>query len=342
MSPDEAVALSFAFLSDLPRAGLTHRLRADDPHLLELARSLLGQADAVRAAAASRGIHTIAWNEPAFPAALLTLSDLPPALWYRGRLDALNAPAVAIVGSRAASPVAIETATRIATDLASRGVTVVSGLARGVDSAAHRGALQTGRTAAVLGSGFDHMYPAEHAPLAAQIAADGVVISEYPPATPPLPLFFPMRNRLISGLSRAVVVIEANEKSGSLITAACALEQGRDVMAVPGNVLSGRNRGAHALIRDGAKIVECADDIVEELWGPAVQDQSRATAVSSGSTAVSADPIVSRMQAGEAYDVDGLAELSGLENVRLLSRLIDLELQGRVRRVGGGRFMRCG
>jgi DNA processing protein len=342
MSPDEAVALSFAFLSDLPRAGLTDRLRADDPHLLELARSLLGQADAVRAAAASRGIHTIAWNEPAFPAALLTLSDLPPALWYRGRLDALNAPAVAIVGSRAASPVAIETATRIATDLASRGVTVVSGLARGVDSAAHRGALQTGRTAAVLGSGFDHMYPAEHAPLAAQIAADGIVISEYPPATPPLPLFFPMRNRLISGLSRAVVVIEANEKSGSLITAACALEQGRDVMAVPGNVLSGRNRGAHALIRDGAKIVECADDIVEELWGPAVSDQSHGTAVSAGSTAVSADPIVSRMQAGETYDVDGLAELSGLENVRLLSRLIDLELQGRVRRVGGGRFMRCG
>jgi DNA processing protein len=312
MSPDEAVALSFAFLSDLPRVGLTDRLRADDPHLLELARSLLGRADAVRAAAASRGIHTIAWNEPAFPAALLTLSDLPPALWYRGRLDALNAPAVAIVGSRAASPVAIETATRIATDLASRGVTVVSGLARGVDSAAHRGALQTGRTAAVLGSGFDHMYPAEHAPLAAQIAADGVVISEYPPATPPLPLFFPMRNRLISGLSRAVVVIEANEKSGSLITAACALEQGRDVMAVPGNVLSGRNRGAHALIRDGAKIVECADDIVEELWGPAASDQSRSTAVSCGSTAVSADPIVSRMQAGETYDVDGLAELSGL------------------------------
>ena len=342
MSPDEAVALSFAFLSDLPRAGLTDRLRADDPHLLELARSLLQQSDAVRAAAARRGIHTIAWNEPAFPAALLTLSDLPPALWYRGQIDALNAPAVAIVGSRAASPVAIETATRIATDLASRGVTVVSGLARGVDSAAHRGALQTGRTAAVLGSGFDHMYPAEHEPLAAQIAADGVVISEYPPATPPLPLFFPMRNRLISGLSRAVVVIEANEKSGSLITAACALEQGRDVMAVPGNVLSGRNRGAHALIRDGAKIVECADDIVEELWGPAGSDQSRATPVSSGSTAVSADPIVSRMQAGETYDVDGLAELSGLENVRLLSRLIDLELQGRVRRVGGGRFMRCG
>jgi DNA processing protein len=342
MSPDEAVALSFAFLSALPRAGLTDRLRADDPHLLELARSLLPKANAVRAEAASRGIRTVGWNDPAFPAALLSLPDVPPALWYRGQLDALNSPAVAIVGSRAASHVAIETATRIAADLASRGVTVVSGLARGVDSSAHRGALQTGRTAAVLGSGFDYLYPAEHASLAAQIAAAGIVVSEYPPATPPLPLFFPMRNRLISGLSRGVVVIEATEKSGSLITAACALEQGRDVMAVPGNVLSGRNRGAHALIRDGATIVECADDIVEELWPAAVSNHLRATAVTSTSTAVSADPIVSRMQPGESYDVDGLAELAGLGNVKLLERLIDLELQGRVRRVGGGRFMRCG
>jgi len=342
MTPDEAVALSFAVLSDLPRAGLADRLRADDPHLLELARALLPQAHTVRAAAAGRGIRTVAWNEPAFPAALLTLGDLPPALWYRGQLDALDAPAVAIVGSRAASAVAIETATRIATDLASRGVTVVSGLARGVDSAAHRGALETGRTAAVLGSGFDHLYPAEHSPLAAQIARDGVVISEYPPATPPLPLFFPMRNRLISGLSRAVVVIEANEKSGSLITAACALEQGRDVMAVPGNVLSGRNRGAHALIRDGAKIVECADDIVDELWGTVGAPLRHETAVSSASSAVSTDPIVSCMRAGEMYDVDGLAAASGLENVRLLPRLLDLELQGRIRRIGGGRFMRCG
>jgi DNA processing protein len=341
MSPDESVALSFAVFSDLPRAGLTDRLRADDPYLLELARSLLPRARAMRTAAASRGIHVVAWNELHFPPALVTLTDVPPALWYRGRLEALTAPAIAIVGSRAASPVAIETATRIANDLASRGVTVVSGLARGVDSAAHRGALQTGRTAAVLGSGLDRMYPAEHAALAAEIAVDGVVVSEYPPDTPPLPFLFPMRNRLISGLSRAVVVIEANGKSGSLITAACALEQGREVMAVPGNVLSGRNRGAHALIRDGAKIVECADDIVEELLGTAPLTDARETALSSTSSSVSADPIVTRMELGQAYDVDGLAALSGLENVRLLSRLIDLELQGHVRRVGGGRFMRC-
>jgi DNA processing protein len=341
MTPDEAIALSFAPLADLPRTGLTDRLRADDPNLLELARPLLPRAHAVRTAVARRGISVVAWNDPQFPAALLTLADAPPALWYRGHPEVLDAPAVAVVGSRVASAVAIETATRLATDLASRGITVVSGLARGVDSAAHRGALQTGRTAAVLGSGLDHLYPREHEPLAAEIAVTGIVVSEFSPDTPPLPMFFPMRNRLISGLSRAVVVIEANEKSGSLITAACALEQGREVMAVPGNVLSGRNRGAHALIRDGAKIVECADDIVEELWGVGCSPQLEANALSSTSSAVSVDPIVGRMEAGHAYDVDGLAALSGLENVRLLSCLIDLELQGRVRRVSGGRFMRC-
>ena len=341
MSPDEAIALSVAILSNLPRAGLAERLRGDDPHILELARSLLPEAHKVRCAAERRGIRVVAWNDPAFPAALLTLTDPPPALWYRGELEVLTSPCVAIVGSRVASPVSIETATRIANDLASRGMTVVSGLARGVDSAAHRGALQTGRTAAVLGSGFDHMYPAEHNELADQIAAAGVVVTEYPPHTLPLPFFFPMRNRLISGLSRAVVVIEANEKSGSLITAACALEQGREVMAVPGNVLSGRNRGAHALIRDGAKIVEGADDIVEELFGPGGGNRIPETRLSSDPSTVSTDSIVGRMEAGQAYDIDGLAALSGLENVRLLSRLSDLELQGRVRRVGGGRFMRC-
>ena len=340
MTPDDAVALSFASAADLPRVGLGDRLRADDLNLLELAHSLRSRALAVRAEARTRGIGVIAWNEPAFPASLLTLTDLPPALWYHGRLEALDEVAVAIVGSRAASAVAIETASRIAADLASRGITVVSGLARGVDSSAHRGAIQTGRTAAVLGSGVDRIYPPEHAPLAVEIAARGVVISEYPPGMPPLQHHFPQRNRLISGLSRAVVVIEATEKSGSLITAACALEQGREVMAVPGNVLSGRSRGAHALIRDGAKIVECADDIVNEIWPQTVASAASSSEVSARQSAVSVDPVLRRMEVGQPYDVDDLTMLSGLESVKLLSRLIDLELQGRVRRVGGGRFMR--
>jgi DNA processing protein len=340
MTPDDAVALSFASAADLPRVGLGDRLRADDLNLLELAHSLRSRAQTVRAEARTRGIGVIAWNEPAFPASLLTLTDLPPALWYHGRLEALDEVAVAIVGSRAASAVAIETASRIAADLASRGITVVSGLARGVDSSAHRGAIQTGRTAAVLGSGVDRIYPPEHASLAVEIAALGVVISEYPPGMPPLQHHFPQRNRLISGLSRAIVVIEATEKTGSLITAACALEQGREVMAVPGNVLSGRSRGAHALIRDGAKIVECADDIVDELWPQTAVSAASRSEVSARPSAVSVDPVLRRMEVGQLYDVDDLSVLSGLESAKLLSRLIDLELQGRVRRVGGGRFMR--
>src|SRR5262245_36821766 len=265
MTLDLAVALSLAV--ELPRVGLGPRLRAEDPSLLERAAPLLPRAAALRASASRRGISVVAWNDPRYPAALLATSDFPPVLWFRGQLTALDAPAVAIVGSRAASAVALETATRLAADLASRGLTVVSGLARGVDSAAHRGAIAYGRTVAVLGSGLDVVYPREHAALAGDIAREGAVLSEYPPGTPPRPFHFPQRNRIISGLSRAIVVVEAGERSGSLITAACALEQGREVMAVPGNVLSGRNRGAHALLRDGARIVECADDILEELGG---------------------------------------------------------------------------
>jgi DNA processing protein len=280
-------------------------------------------------------------DDPRFPFSLLAIPDCPPALWFRGDLDAFAQPAVAIVGSRAATAVALETAVRLAEDLAARGITVVSGLARGVDSAAHRGALRAGgRTIAVLGSGPDYIYPREHTALAAEIAATGLVLSEYEPGTLPIPFHFPRRNRLISGLSRAVVVIEASEKSGSLITATCALEQGRDVMAVPGNVLSGRNRGGHALIRDGAKIVETGDDIVEELGLAPVGGRGAEAGATRTGSAGSADPVLRAMEAGQPYDVDALASLSGLDGVRLLPRLLDLELQGSIRRAPGGRFIR--
>ena len=213
--------------------------------------------------ATAAGIEVLPWNVPRFPVPVLAIPDLPSALWYRGALEALGPPAVAIVGSRVATAVALEIATRLAADLAASGVAVVSGLARGVDAAAHRGALRSGRTIAVLGSGVDRVYPHEHDRLTRDIVkAGGLLVSEYPPGTAPLGFHFPQRNRLISGLARAVVVIEASDHSGSLITVACVLEQGREVMAVPGNVLSGRSRGAHALIRDGEKIIESADDIV--------------------------------------------------------------------------------
>ena len=339
MTLDEAVALSL--ISDLPRLGLTERLHCEDPTLRELAAPLLDRARDTRARAARSGISVVAWDDPVFPPALHAISDMPVVLWYRGSLDALEAPVVAVVGSRAASAVALETAERLGEDLAAFGITVVSGLARGVDSAAHRGALRSGRTIAVLGSGVDRVYPPEHRGLAREIQDGcGLVVSEFAPGTPPLKFHFPLRNRIISGLSRAVVVIEASEHSGSLITAACALEQGRDVMAVPGNVLSGRNRGGHALLRDGAKIIEGADDIVEELGlAPVASSSPKRPSTGSGSMS-SPNPLLKVMDAGQAYDLDGLASISGVDGVRLLPRLFDLELQGFVRRVAGGRFMR--
>jgi len=339
MTLDDAVALSL--LDDqLTKPGLTARLLSDDPELLELAAPRLDEAREVRRRAEKAGIRALAWSDPSFPSLLAAISDCPPVMWYRGELTSLDAPTIAIVGSRAASSVAIDTAARLAADLAARGVTVVSGLARGVDSAAHRGALTNGRTIAVLGSGVDHIYPPEHKTLAAQISETGLVLSEYPPGTAPLPHHFPLRNRLISGLSLAVVVIEASEKSGSLITAGCALEQGREVMAVPGNVLSGRNRGGHALLKDGAKIVETADDIVEGLgWDPAA-DRSNKSEARCPATAGSGDPVLRAMAPDEPYDLDMLASRSGLDARRLLPRLIELELAGLVRRHGGGRFVR--
>jgi DNA processing protein len=335
MTPDDAIALSL--LDDLSRYTLIDRLRAGDPELAERAALLRSKAGEIRDRAAECGIFALAWNDPRFPPQLLAIADCPPALWYRGAIDTLDAPLVAIVGSRAATAVALETATRLAAGLAARGVVVVSGLARGVDSAAHRGALHhDGRTVAVLGSGVDVIYPPEHADLAAEIASDGVIVSEYPPETPPLPFHFPLRNRIISGLSRAIVVIEASEKSGSLITASWALQQGRDVMAVPGNVLSGRNRGGHALIRDGAKIVESADDIVTEL-GFGSTDAGR---TSQDATAVCVDSLLAIMDVGSGWELDGLAAASGLDAGHLLPRLAELELRGLIRRDAAGRFIR--
>lgn len=286
-------------------------------------------------------IATLSRDDLQFPASLLPVARCPDALFYQGDPETLRLPAVAIVGSRAATAVGLETATRLAEGLAAHGVCVVSGLARGIDSAAHRGALRGGgRTIAVLGSGLDCVYPAEHTGLACEIARQGMLLSEYPPGTPPNAFHFPLRNRLISGLSRAVVVVEASEKSGSLITAGFALDQGREVMAVPGNVLSGRNRGGHALLRDGAKIVESADDIVWELGLAPRHDGVGDDGVTDSSTTSCKDPVLRVMEAGHPYDLDALAAASGLDGARLLPRLLDLELRGAVRRAPGGRFLR--
>lgn len=279
-------------------------------------------------------IRPVAWSDPEYPALLAMIPDPPPVLWVAGDTGRFGRPCVALVGSRAGSSYALLVAEQLASDLAARGVTVVSGLARGVDSAAHRGAVRyDGGTLAVVGCGADVVYPAEHETLAGAIARNGGIVSELLPGTMPRPEFFPRRNRIISGLARAVVVVEAGEKSGSLITARLALEQGREVLAVPGNVLSGRNRGGHALLRDGARLVESAEDILDEL-------RLGRPSAAPGSQAEPSDPVLDVLVRGEPAHLDEIAAKSGLPASTLLPRLLALDLEGRVGREAGGRFVR--
>lgn len=342
--PQGAARLGAGSASALPAVLTSIAPRLASPGRLAEGRT---RARAALAAARAVGIAAVPWSDRRYPRLLAAIPDPPPVLWLRGDADALAGPAVAVVGSRAGTVYACEVGRNLGADLASRGVTVVSGLARGVDSAAHQGVLAAGgRTVAVLGSGVDVVYPPEHGSLADKIAGRGLLVSELPPGTKPRRAYFPARNRLISGLSRAVVVVEASERSGSLITARLALEQGRDVMAVPGNVLSGRNRGAHALLRDGARVVESADDVVEELGigAPAPGEEAGGAAVAGGPPPPpeGCDSILRHMDAGEVYGVDDLVARTGLASAALLAGLTDLELRGHVTRAGAGRFVRAG
>jgi len=295
------------------------------------------QASALLAAAKRERIDAIRADDESYPPLLRAIMDPPPVLWVRGQANVLIRPAVAIVGSRAASPYALEVAARLGAELARRGVLVVSGLARGADGAAHQGCVDAGgTTVAVLGSGVDRIYPQEHDVLAASICKDGALVSEHGPGVPPLPDHFPLRNRLISGISPGVVVVEANEKSGSLITARYALEQGRDVMAVPGSVLGGRNRGSHALLKDGAKVVETADDILEELGWPGLSVPK----ISANSLEI--DELLRKLTPGQAYDLDELSATVEITGSDLLSRVTEWELRGQLTKVAGGRYVLAG
>jgi DNA processing protein len=303
-------------------------------------------ANALRAAQAS-GVVAIGWGGTLYPPLLAAIPDPPAVVWVRGDPAVLTHPSIAVVGSRAASTYGREVAERLAADLAARRLTIVSGLARGIDSAAHRGALAGGgETVGVLGSGVDVVYPPEHDRLAAEIAGHGAIVSEFAPGTRPLAFHFPLRNRIISGLSLAVVVVEASERSGSLITANCALDQGREVMAVPGNVLHERHRGCHALLRDGARIVESAEDVVSELrLDFELPGSNGATASTAGQPEAPRgrareDPILSALPAGEVHDLDAWSAASGLDPARMLVRLLELELRGAVCRAEGGWFVR--
>jgi DNA processing protein len=285
-----------------------------------------------------------------YPAALRELPDAPATLYVCGHLVETDALAVAIVGSRRATFYGLEVAETLAADLAARGVTIVSGLARGIDAAAHRGALRVGgRTIAVLGSGADVIYPAEHRRLAAEIAERGAVLSQFAPGTPPLPQNFPARNRVIAALSLAVVVVEAAERSGSLITARLAAELGREVLAVPGRITAPESRGANRLIQDGAAVAMGWEDVVgalPERWKVRVQTSVPAGSDVAGRDAAPAAPSAQQrilaFLGEDPVDIDLVIERSGLGAGPVSAALLDLELDGRVRQIEGKRFVRVG
>ncbi len=291
------------------------------------------------AAAAAAGQTAVSIASPAYPAALRTIPDPPPVLWLRGRAAAWQVPRlVAVVGAGAGSRWGLEVAAALGDGLARAGVTVVSGLARGVDTAAHRAAVAAGGvTIAVLGSGLDRLYPPEHAVLAEAIVERGALVGECLPGTPPMAFHFPLRNRIISGLAAATVVVEASEKSGSLITAGAALDQGREVMAVPGPVPAGRHRGAHALLRDGATLVECAADVLIAL-GWAEPNASGGVAPASGlDPALAAD--LGLDPATDDFGPDDVARATHWPLAVVAAKLGALEISGRIQRIGGGRFV---
>ncbi|MEO5822299.1 MAG: DNA-processing protein DprA, partial [Vicinamibacteraceae bacterium] len=306
-----------------------------------LIRATEAAAPLVEAVASGRR-RVIVFGAPAYPPRLAAIPDPPPLLWINGDEAALAQPVIAIVGSRYASPSSLDVARTLARDLAGYGFVVASGLARGVDEAAHRGALETGTTVAVLGCGLDRVYPPEHGPLAQVIVASGAIVSELPPSAEPKPEHFPRRNRIISGLALGVVVVEASFKSGSLITARCAADQGREVMAVPGTALGLRHKGSHSLIRDGAALVESAEDVLAALGltlrpaGPGPAGGPAADVESGSATPV--DPILAALDGGEALSLGRLEAATGLATAELLARLTVHEIAGRITRMPGGAF----
>jgi DNA processing protein len=299
------------------------------------------------------GGSLVRWSDDNYPAGLRQIPDPPPFLYLRGVMPPGEHDCVAIVGARAASDAGLHMAQRLALELAARGITVVSGLARGVDGAAHRGALEAnGRTIAILGCGIDIIYPPEHRKLADSIvAANGALISELPLGSPPVPENFPVRNRLIAGLSLGVVIVEAADKSGSLITARLALEQNRQVFAVPGSPLSGKSRGSNRLLKEGAKLVECVEDVIEELAPqlagagarrPAAGPQLAATRVEmpdlAGNQRKYVHDVIEHLSPVERIHIDSIVESSGLNVQTVLGVLLELELTGIVTQHPGKLF----
>lgn len=286
--------------------------------------------------------HLLTLADPRYPKALLEIPDPPAILYCKGQLEALDRTSIAVVGSRNATLQGEKNAEEFSYALSQQGICIISGLALGIDGAAHRGALRgVGSTIAVVGTGLDIVYPARHRALAHQIVEQGLILSEYALGTPSRAQNFPRRNRLISGLSAGCLVIEANVQSGSLITARLAAEQGREVFAIPGSIHSPLSKGCHQLIKQGAKLVDCIQDITDELGlldtsaNKASMDDSDESA---GDTAHPTHQHLLHVMAFDPISMDALVERSGLTSEQLSAILLMLELEGKITSLPGGRY----
>ncbi|MFP5325685.1 MAG: DNA-processing protein DprA [Gammaproteobacteria bacterium] len=333
--PDAVLSQPPARLADVASAKVARALAQEPP---ELADALERHLAWLALAPGERHILTL--GDTGYPAELLQIADPPVMLQVLGDLETLRHPRrLAIVGSRHPTPQGQENAREFAKALGEAGVCVVSGLALGVDGAAHEGALDAGApTIAVVGTGLDRVYPRQHAALARRIATQGALVSEYLLGTPPLSPNFPQRNRIISGLSQGTLVVEAALQSGSLITARVAAEQGREVFAIPGSIHSPQSKGCHSLIRQGAKLVESAQDILEDLRlqvPTATPDHAPALFSDTG------DPLLDAM-GFDPVSFDVLQARTGEPTPQLQARLLELELAGQVARLPGGLLQRTG
>ncbi len=339
-SPREVFQASFQSLTQLDRVGPTlARAILEFSKQEEVSREL-ERLDKLE-------VRMILYNTREYPPLLANIPDPPPILFVRGNILPQDSVAVAIVGSRAASQQGLAVTRRLARELARAGITIVSGMARGIDSEAHKGALAGGgRTLAVLGCGPNVIYPPENRELFFRIIEQGAVLTEYPLDAGPEAVHFPSRNRLISGLCLGVTVVEAAPQSGSLITARLALEQGREVFAVPGHVDFMRSRGTNRLIRQGARLVESAEDILEELgsimgaWVTNQPELSRCDSEESEMLSEEEEKLLSLLEEEQAH-IDTIIMKSGLSASKTGSLLLQLELKGRIRQLPGKRFVRC-
>ena len=331
--PERILAQSLGSLARVCGQTTAQALLAEDAEREEtVARSLAWAQDASH--------HVLTLADADYPQQLLQAPDPPPLLFAIGQLATLKRPAVAMVGSRNATAQGQANAEQFAHALSQRGVCVVSGLALGIDAAAHLGALAgEGSTIAVVGTGLDIVYPARNRDLAHRIAQHGLIVSEFALGTRALAANFPRRNRIIAGLAQGTLVVEAALQSGSLITARLAGDLGREVLAIPGSIHSPQSRGCHALIKQGAKLVESASDVLEELRLETPRDQAF-TAPERGDDkpeAESPSPVLSAL-AGDPVSLDTLAQRTGLDASALMTQLTALELEGRVARLPGGRW----